>query len=230
MTVWTKTGNSTWTKINSIFNKTGASSWTELLGVWVKTASSTWTKVFTRVAVPANTVSPLVTGSERLYGTLSGTLGTWTAPNGTNSYARQWQRANNNGGSAGAYSNISGETSSTYTTVLADNNKFVRVNVTATNLSGSSSAASSDILITKYSAVSLLPYTLSGSAVVGGTLTAQPQGGSWKQTTTNSGDTSPDSYEYEWSWSTGEIIQSTAYNSINSTSYSRSASDTFGGK
>jgi len=70
MTVWNKTGNSSWTEIKSIFNKTGSSSWTEILGVWVKTASSTWTRVFTRVLVPANTVEPSVTGSQYLHGLL----------------------------------------------------------------------------------------------------------------------------------------------------------------
>ena len=219
MTVWTKTGNSTWNKINSIFNKTGASSWTELLGVWVKTASSTWTKVFTRVAVPANTVSPLVTGSERLYGTLSGTLGTWTAPNGTNSYARQWQSASNTGGTPGAYGNISGATSSTFTTTLSQNGRWVRLRVTATNLSGSSEAFSNEVLITKYAPVSFLAYTLSGTATVGSTLTASEPSGAWKNTTDNTGDTSPDSFQYEWSWSTGEIIQSPSYNAVNSLSY-----------
>jgi len=219
MTVWTKTGNSTWTKINSIFNKTGSSSWTELLGVWVKTASSTWTKVFTRVAVPANTVSPLVTGSERLYGTLSGTLGTWTAPNGTNSYARQWQSASNTGGTPGSYGNISGETSSTFTTTLSQNGRWVRLRVTATNLSGSSEAFSNEVLITKYAPVSFLAYTLSGTATVGSTLTASEPSGAWKNTTDNTGDTSPDSFQYEWSWSTGEIIQSPSYNAVNSLSY-----------
>ena len=200
MTVWTKTGNSTWTKINSIFNKTGSSSWTELLGVWVKTASSTWTKVFTRVAVPANTVSPLVTGSERLYGTLSGTLGTWTAPNGTNSYARQWQSASNTGGTPGSYGNISGETSSTFTTTLSQNGRWVRLRVTATNLSGSSEAFSNEVLITKYAPVALTTAGISGTTTEGSTLTALTTVGTyWKNTTTITGDTAPDYFNYAWS-------------------------------
>lgn len=199
MTVWTKTGNSTWTKINSVFNKTGATTWTELLGVWVKTAASTWTRVFTRVSVPANTVPPSVTGSEYLYGTLSGTLGTWTAPNGTNSYARQWQSAANSGGTAGSYGNISGATSSTYTTTLNENGRWVRLRVTATNLSGDSVAFSNEVLITKYAPVALTIPVISGSATVNSTLTALTTVGTyWKNTTTNSGDTSPDSFSYRW--------------------------------
>jgi hypothetical protein len=199
MTVWTKTGNSTWTKINSIFNKTGATTWTELLGVWVKTASSVWTKVFTRLLVPGNTVLPEVTGSEYLYGTLSGTLGTWTAPNGTNSYARQWQSASNNSGTAGSYSNISGATSSTYSTTLNENGRWVRLRVTATNLSGDSVAFSNEVLITKYAPVALTIPVISGSPSVNSTLTALTTVGTyWKNTTTNSGDTAPDSFSYRW--------------------------------
>lgn len=201
MTIWIKTGGSTWTKINSIFNKTGATSWTELLGVWVKTAASTWTRVFTRVSVPANTVPPEITGSEYLYGTLSGTLGTWTAPNGTNSYARQWQSAANSGGTAGSYGNISGATSSTYTTTLNENGRWVRLRVTATNLSGDSVAFSNEVLVTKYSPVALTIPVISGSASVGSTLTALTTVGTyWKNTTTNSGDTAPDSFSYRWYW------------------------------
>jgi len=198
MTVWTKTGNSTWTKINSIFNKTGATTWTELLGVWVKTAASTWTRVFTRLSVPANTVAPLITGSEYLYGTLSGTLGTWTAPNGTNSYARLWQSAVNNNGTPGSYSST-GVTSSTFTTTLSENGRWVRLRVTATNLSGDSVAFSNEVLITKYAPVALTIPVISGSPSVNSTLTALTTVGTyWKNTTTNSGDTAPDSFSYRW--------------------------------
>ena len=56
--------------------------------------------------------------------------------------------------------------------------------------------------------MSLLPYTLSGTSTVGSTLTALEQIGSWKSTTTNTGDTYPDTFEYEWSYTDGTIIQS----------------------
>lgn len=201
MTVWTKTGNSTWTKINSVFTKTGATTWTELLGVWVKTAASTWTRVFTRLLVPANTVAPVITGSEYLYGTLSGTLGTWTSPNGTNSYSRQWLSASNNNGEQGVFgtTQTSGQTSSTYTTTDAVNGRWVKLRVTATNLSGDSVAFSNAVLITKYSPVALTIPVISGSATVNSTLTALTTVGTyWKNTTTNSGDTAPDSFSYRW--------------------------------
>ena len=200
MTVWTKTGNSTWTKINSIFNKTGATTWTELLGVWVKTAASTWTRVFTRLLVPGNTIAPAVTGSQYLYGTLSGTLGTWTAPNGTNSYARLWQSAANSNGTPGSYSSAGG-TSSTFTTTSNENGRWVRLRVTATNLSGDSVAFSNEVLITKYAPVALTIPVISGSPSVDSTLTALTTVGTyWKNTTTNAGDTAPDTFSYRWYW------------------------------
>jgi hypothetical protein len=219
MTIWSKTGSSAWTKINSLFVKTGSTTWTEMLGAWVKTGSTTWTRVFTRILVPANTVLPDITGSTKLYGTLTGSLGSWTSPNGTNSYARQWQRASNSGGVAGAFSAISGATSSTYTTTDSDDNKFVCLRVTATNLSGPTTAQSYEYLITKYTPVALSIYSLSGSSIVGGTLTALEQIGTWKGTTTITGDTSPSTFEYEWSWSDGTVRQSTAFNSTNSNTY-----------
>ena len=201
MTVWNKTGNSTWTKINSIFNKTGSSTWTEIVSVWIKTASNAWTKVFAKAAVPANTVPPEISGSAKLYGTLSGTLGTWTSPNGANSYSRQWQSASNSNGVEGIFgaSQTSGETSSTYTTTNAVDGRWVRLRVTATNLSGDSTAFSNSVLITKYNPVALAIPVISGSATVNSTLTALTTVGTyWKNTTTNSGDTSPDSFSYRW--------------------------------
>jgi hypothetical protein len=219
MSVWNKTGSAAWTKINSLFVKTGSVTWTEMLGAWVKTGSTTWTRVFTKLLVPANTVLPDITGSTNLYGTLTGSLGSWTSPNGTNSYARQWQRASNSGGVAGAFSAISGATSSTYTTTDSDDNKFICLRVTATNLSGSTTAQSYEYLITKYTPAALSTYSLSGVAIVGGTLTALEQIGTWKSTTTITGDTSPSTFEYEWSWSDGTVRQSTEFNSTNSNTY-----------
>ena len=225
MSVWSKTGSAAWTKINSLFIKTGSVTWTEMLSAWVKTGSSTWTQVFVKLLVPANTVLPDITGSTNLYGTLTGSLGSWTSPNGTNSYARQWQRASNSAGVAGAFSAISGATSSTYTTTDSDDNKFICLRVTATNLSGSTTAQSYEYLITKYSPVALGLYSLSGVAIVGGILTAFEQIGTWKATTTITGDTSPSTFEYEWSWSDGTVRQSTAFNSTNSNAYTIVAGD-----
>jgi uncharacterized repeat protein (TIGR02543 family) len=199
MDVRIKLGSNWSSKVSQIYMNIG--------GVWQSIKSGyinigTWQQFFLRIATPVNTAKPVVTGSKYLYGTLSGTLGTWTAPNGTNSYARQWQRADYDGSSTpGTFSSISGATSSTYTTTIDDNGKWIRLRVTATNLSGSDTAFSELDYISKYSPVALTIPVISGSASVDSTLTALTTVGTyWKNTTTNSGDTAPDSFSYRWYW------------------------------
>jgi hypothetical protein len=210
--------NGTWSEIRSVFQKQGGT-WVEILNIFQK-IGGTWTKVFSGVKVPGNTIAPTITGGGRLYGTLTNnSLGTWT--NSPTSYARQWRRGTPGSGLAepSSYSNISGATSSTYVTVDADDGKYIICQITATNAVGNNTAASNSIYVNKFEPVSLLPYTLSGTAIVGATLTAFEQIGSWKSTTTISGDTSPNTFEYEWSHSDGTIRQSTAFNSVNSNTY-----------
>ena len=213
-----------WTEVKSVFHKRNGA-WTEVLNVFRKTSGS-WVKVFSASKIPGNTVAPTITGSGYLFGTLTNTnLGTWT--NTPTSYARQWRRGNpsSGGGEPTSYSNISGATSSTYVTTSSDNGKYVVCQVTATNAVGNNLAVSNSIYISKYAPVSLLPYTLSGTPTVGSTLTALEQIGSWKSTTTNTDDTYPDTFEYEWSYTDGTIIQSSTLSvgsyprNINSSSF-----------
>lgn len=83
-------------------------------------------------SAPVNTVAPVVSGTATRGQTLSSTTGTWTgAPTPTFTY--QWQRAG---------SNISGETSSTYTLVTADVGNAIQCVVTATNVVAAVSANS----------------------------------------------------------------------------------------
>ena len=199
MDVRIKLGSNWSSKVSQIYMNVG--------GVWKSIKSGyinigAWQQFFLKIATPVNTAKPVVTGSTYLYGTLSGTLGTWTAPNGTNSYARQWQRADYDGSSTpGIFSNISGATSSTYTTTIDDNGKWIRLRVTATNLSGSDTAFSELDYIRKYSPVALTIPVISGSPSANSTLTVLTTVGTyWKNTTTNSGDTSPDSFSYRWYW------------------------------
>jgi len=216
--------NGSWTEVKSIFHKRNGA-WTEVLNVFRRT-SGAWVKVFSAAKIPGNTVAPTITGTGYLFSTLTNnSLGTWT--NSPTSYTRQWRRGNptSGGGEPTSYSNISGATSSTYTTTSSDDGKYIICQITATNAVGSNIAVSNFIYVNKYAPESLLPYTLSGSSTVGSTLTAQEQIGSWKNTTTNTGDTYPDTFEYEWSYSDGTIRQSTEFNSINSNSYTIVSSD-----
>ena len=87
------------------------------------------------LAVPANSVAPVASGSLTVGATLSCTTGTWS--NSPTSYAYTWLR----GGTP-----ISGATSATYVTVSADGGTSVGCAVAATNASGNSSSVASNTL------------------------------------------------------------------------------------
>lgn len=81
--------------------------------------------------MPRNTVAPAISGTAQVGQTLTVTNGTWTGNSAT--YVRQW-RANG--------VNISGATGTTYAPVVGDVGKVITCVVTATNSTGSVSAAS----------------------------------------------------------------------------------------
>ena len=200
-----------WVEIKSIFQRRSGS-WVEILNVF-RRVSGTWVKVFSASKIPGNTVAPTITGTGYLFSTLTNnSLGTWT--NSPTSYTRQWRRGNPaaDGGEPSSYSNISGATSSTYTTTSTDNGKYIICQVTATNALGSNSAASNPIYVKKYAPVALGTYSVSGGLLVGSTLTATVQIGTWKNTTNNTDDTYPDTFIYEWSDTNGNILQETSSN------------------
>jgi hypothetical protein len=112
-------------------------------GVWYarsKHNTSDWSNVETKTisagAAPVNTVAPTTTGNLQVGQTLSGTDGTWTGT-ATINFTYQWKR---NG------SDISGATASTYVAVEADAGQAIRRDVTGTNGTGNSTAASSNSL------------------------------------------------------------------------------------
>ena len=87
-------------------------------------------------AAPSNSAAPTISGTTTYNSVLTASTGTWS---GSPTYAYQWQSASTSGGT---YSNISGATSSTYTLASADVGQYIKVNVTATNAGGSTSALS----------------------------------------------------------------------------------------
>ena len=128
---------------------------------------------------PINTVAPAVSGAETVGETLTSTSGTWglAAPfvsgsNGTITYAYQWTRSDDASGTGEA--DITGATSSTYTLVAADEGKFLRCRVRASNdggfdadadtnsgFTGAIAAESGDVTITAESG----SFTLAGQDV-----------------------------------------------------------------
>ena len=139
-------------------------------------------------APPVNTSLPTISGTAQVGQTLTATNGTWS--NAPASFAYQWLRCNGGGNSCASVAN---GTQQTYTLVGADAGSTMRVRVTATNADGSSSAQSAQTTVVAAATSSAAPKntappTISGTAKVGQTLTANE--GSW------SGN--PTGYAFQW--------------------------------
>jgi len=85
---------------------------------------------------PVNSSPPVVTGTPQRTFTLSATSGAWSG--NQNTYSYQWQRAP----VGGSWTSISAANSSTYTLAIADEGDELRVLVTASNVLGLASLAS----------------------------------------------------------------------------------------
>jgi hypothetical protein len=95
-------------------------------------------QVPTGSGTPASTTVPVLTGTADFGGTITTSVGTWSGT--PTSYAYQWQDCNSSGSSC---SNVTaGGTAYAYTVGATDIGDYLRVNVTATNSSGSSTATS----------------------------------------------------------------------------------------
>lgn len=210
-----------WVEILSVFRK-NTTGWVEILNAYRKNTTA-WVKVFARSQIPGVISFPKVRNSSgndinnttviaRVGDTLTGYRGSWS--NSPTAYEDRWyfnQYAG--GGNYGPFSPA--QTNTTLVTNLSHDGYYVVYQVRATNASGSSDyvTSSNEARVVKYAPVSLLISNLNGSPVVGGTLTAGSQSSLWKNTTSISGDTFPDSFEYEWSYSDGTILQFTSSNS-----------------
>ena len=127
---------------------------------------------------PVNTLAPVISGTTTLGSTLTSTTGTWTgSPAPTFTY--QWYR--------GA-TLISGATSSTYVTVLADSTASITCRVTGTNTGGSAVAISNALTMANYTPVNSVAPVISGTTTLGSTLTS----------TTGTWSNNPATYSYQW--------------------------------
>ncbi len=152
------------------------------------TALSDPTAVVSGAGAPYPTTAPAISGNARQGSTLSASNGSWSG-SGSLSYRYQWQRCNASGSGCSA---IDGATSSSHQLVAADVGATVRVEVTATNSSGSTSSfsGSSAVIAAPGSApANTSAPTLSGTLLEGSAVSVN-QGG-WS-------GTAPISYGYGW--------------------------------
>lgn len=123
-------------------------------------------------AAPRNTAPPTLEGTFRQGETIRTTTGTWA--NGPTSFTYRWLRCDNQN-----CVRIAGADSNRYRLVQADVGKAIASEVTARNADGSSTARSalSPIVADNVVPQNTSPPRISGTAVVGATLTADP--GTW---------------------------------------------------
>lgn len=128
--------------------------------------------------VPVNTAYPTVSGSATYGSTLTATRGTWTGT--SNTYTYDWVRCPDV--SIVGCRSISGANAATYTVAAADAGKYLRIRIIASNADGAQMMRSTATpLVSGPVAPSNTSYpAISGTATVGGTLTATA--GSWSGT------------------------------------------------
>jgi hypothetical protein len=140
---------SNWKNLNGLKLYDG-SAWKNTVRGWLWSGSA-WKQWYPEY--PINTAAPTVSGTATQGNTLSTTNGSWNSNLAYSpaSYAYQWRRGS---------SDISGATSSTYTTVVADVGNAISCRVTATNNRGPTPVISSNS-ITVTSALPGAPSNLS---------------------------------------------------------------------
>jgi hypothetical protein len=149
-------------------------------------------------AVPVNTALPTITGTVQQGQTLTEHHGTWS--NEPTGYAYQWQRCDSSGNTCKA----TAATGPTYVLGPEDVGHTIRVQETASNASGSSSAATSSATaaVTSQAPSNVTLPTITGTAQQGQTLTEHH--GTWSN--------EPTGYAYQWQRcdSSGNTCKATA--------------------
>ncbi|HEY8029473.1 MAG TPA: hypothetical protein VIE38_08190 [Gaiellaceae bacterium] len=165
-------------------------------------------------AAPSNTSLPSISGSARDGSLLRTSHGSWTGS--PTSYSYQWTRCDSQ---AGNCASIAGATSDHYTVQTADVGHRMRVQVSATNASGSGSATSRPtgvVQATGSAPKNTAPPTISGTTQEGSTLTVSP--GSW-------GGTPAPSFSYQWERCVGTGGGCAAISGATGTTYVATSAD-----
>jgi hypothetical protein len=165
-------------------------------------------------AAPTNTKEPTITYVYPIQvGTdLTGNRGSWQK---ADRFTYQWLRCNDNGESCNKISNATG---TTYTVVDADQKHTIRLDVTAANADGKTTAranATSLVPAQPGAPAELTPPKVSGQAVVGEKLTASS--GTWK-------GNQPISYTFKWQ-SCNVAVTSCPSTGVSGTSYTVRSAD-----
>ena len=136
---------------------------------------------------PSNTSSPTISGTPAPGQTLTAGSGSWSGDSPM-TFGYQWRRCNGSGASC---TDIAGATGSTRVVSSADTGFTLRVQVTATNVAGSSAVQSnpSAVVASTSAPSNAKEPTVSGSLVEGQTLTGTT--GSWSGAT-------PIAYAFQW--------------------------------
>ncbi len=132
--------------------------------------------------LPHNVGAPAIAGTAKRTLTLTASAGTWTPAGAT--FAYQWQRDEGDG-----FEDIASATAASYVLVTADVDATIRVVVTATNVDGSTTAASAPTttVVAATPGNRVVP-ALTGGSRVGDTLTATD--GAWSP--------AAESFAYQW--------------------------------
>ena len=154
-------------------------------------AVSDATAVVTEVTGPVNTGEPTISGSAVVGQRLTATTGTWegTAPI---TFAYQWARCGSDGGlpDGSNCAAISGATGNSHVLVQQDVGSRIRVRVTATNPSGSTTVASNPTGVVQGQRPANTRHpSVAGSWVEGQTVTISP--GTWT-------GSPPITFTYQW--------------------------------
>ena len=136
-------------------------------------------------AAPVNAAPPTISGAAQQGATLTAENGTWQ--NSPTSFAYQWQRCDASGASC---ANVPNATARTYNVTGTDVGRTLRVRVTASNADGSAAAVSAPTAVVTSNAAprNTERPTISGTARVGQTLTADE--GNWSG--------SPEAFGFQW--------------------------------
>ena len=165
-------GEGTWTVVASVPDPAG------------NVGSATQTLTIVQVK-PVSTAPPVISGAATVGTLLSVTTGGWS--NNPTAYAYSWKRCTTV--DLDSCTSISGATQATYRLTSADDTRYLRVLVTATNSGGST---------TKYSyrtnQIKAAPPVNTAAPVISGTVKV----GSVLSATTGTWDYSPTAYAYSW--------------------------------